>query len=72
MTTRDGWDGIFFLLDGKEYAFRNWKHVPRKGDWVVFAPADKPFEVLRVIWRENRSPPDAAYAEVVIKRIKQR
>ncbi len=63
------WDGIFFLLDGKEFAFRGWDHVPRIGDWVVFPSTDEPFKVLRVIWRENRSEPENPYVEVVIERI---
>lgn len=64
------WDGIFFLLDGQQFAFRAWDRVPRLGEWVVFAPDDKPYKVDKVLWRENRSPPDAAYAEVVLRRIR--
>jgi hypothetical protein len=65
-------EGIFFLLDGKEFAFKTWPHVPRVGDWVVF-PTHKdrqPYEVVRVIWRENRSPPVNPYVEVEIKKVK--
>jgi hypothetical protein len=68
MGTRD-WSGIFFLLDGHEYAFRAWQRVPSVSDWVVFAPDEKPFEVERVIWREEKSDPGNPYAEVVIKRV---
>jgi hypothetical protein len=60
-----GWDGIFFLLDGKEFAFRSWERVPRVGDWVVFPAPDRTFEVARVIWRETVST-NVPYVEVVL------
>lgn len=66
------WDGIFFLLDGKQFAFRgrDWLHVPRAGDWVVFpSMEDEPFEVKRVIWRETTGTPALPYVEVVIERV---
>lgn len=64
------WDGIFFLLEGKQFAFRgsSWPHVPRTGDWVVFPSKEgEPFEVKRVIWRETTSPTSLPYVEVVIE-----
>ena len=70
MTMR-AWDGIYFLLDGKEYAFRTWERVPSLGDWIVFQSTDEPFEVVRVIWRETRSPPIVPYVEVVIQKVER-
>lgn len=65
------WGGIYFLMDGKEYAFRSWERVPSVGDWVVFPADDKPLEVRRVIWRETKSPPIYPYVEVVLAALKQ-
>ena len=65
------WGGIYFLKDGKEFAFRSWERVPSKGDWVVFPSTDKPYEVKRVIWRETKSAPIYPYVEVVIVAVKQ-
>lgn len=67
MSVRE-WGGVYFILDGSEYAFRSWTKVPRVGDTVVFSSTDEPFEVLRVLWREERSPPNRPYVEAIIKR----
>jgi hypothetical protein len=37
----------------------------------VFPSTDKPYEVLRVIWRETKSPPIMPYVEVVIAAVKR-
>lgn len=71
----DNWDGIFFLLDGNEYAFRGWSAamVPRVGDWIVFPSTDEPFKVTRVIWRETTGkvePIRRPYAEVCIEHVR--
>jgi len=66
------WDGIFFLLDGKQYAFRPWKTVPRVGEWVVFPSTEEPFEVVRVLWRETRNSAAAPYVEIILKRVQGR
>lgn len=63
-----GWAGIYFMLDGAEFGFRAWERVPRIGDTVVFAPADQPYKVVNVFWREQRSPPGEPYAEVMLEK----
>lgn len=68
MTTRY-WLGIYFLLDEKEYAFRDWERVPYVGTLIVFSPDSiTPFKVKQVIWHET-SDSKRPYADVVIERI---
>jgi len=63
------WGGIYFLLDGRQFAFRTWANVPRIGELVVFSLTDEPFEVSRVLWRETRDAPIGPYAEVILKKV---
>ncbi|MGX7874476.1 hypothetical protein ACVDG5_018450 [Mesorhizobium sp. ORM6] len=43
---------IYFMLEGKDYAFRIWGAVPRVGERVMFHPTTGPvtFKVLDVLW----------------------
>ncbi len=70
----EDWDGIYFLRDSKQWAFRGWlpSMVPRVGDWVVFPPhgvggPESVFKVTRVLWRETTGTPSRPYAECVIE-----
>ncbi|TPN04555.1 hypothetical protein [Mesorhizobium sp. B2-1-2] len=43
---------IYFILEGKDYAFRSWGAVPRVGERVMFHLITGPttFRVLDVLW----------------------
>lgn len=67
------WDGIYFLLDGKEYSRCFWEHVPHIGNWIQFSPTDEVFEVKQVIWRKTKSMErllrDRVYVEIILKKV---
>lgn len=43
---------IYFILEGKDYAFRVWPAAPRVGDFVMMHPVEGPrvHEVLEIVW----------------------
>ena len=47
---------IYFIVDGKDYARREWPQVPPIGAHVMMHPAGPPekYEVVAVLWGVNR------------------
>ncbi|WP_395451147.1 hypothetical protein ACHMW7_15970 [Aminobacter sp. UC22_36] len=51
---------IYFTLDGKDYATREWPAVPHVGEHVMFHLKDGPFvaKVTRVVWGVDKDHKD--------------
>jgi hypothetical protein len=55
--------GLYFILGGKDYAYRSWPAVPRVGDLVLLKDEQRdyaihPARVLTVVWGTRDQPGD--------------
>ena len=62
----------YFIMNGKDYAFRAWKHIPRVGELVELGATErKVYKITQILWGEKRRDaeliPDSLYVNIYIE-----